>query len=78
MPLPAQFLAIIDLAKQHLDNKEEIPDPLMAQLIKARLITLKAVEKEKEIARLVNIPINSRFLLLFYKKAPYLQKTRIA
>ncbi len=78
MPLPAQFLAIIDLAKQHLDNKEEIPDPLMAQLIKARLITLKAVEKEKEIARLVNIPINSRFLLLFYIKAPYLQKTRIA
>jgi hypothetical protein len=78
VPLPAQFLAIIDLAKQHLDNKEEIPDPLMAQLIKARLITLKAVEKEKEIARLVNIPINSRFLLLFYIKAPYLQKTRIA
>jgi len=78
VPLPAQFLAIVDLAKQHLDNKEEIPDPLMAQLIKARLITLKAVEKEKEIARLVNIPINSRFLLLFYIKAPYLQKTRIA
>ena len=57
-PLPSQFLAVIDQAKQLIDNKEEIPDQLMTQLIKAKLIQIKNVEKDKEIARQVRNALN--------------------
>lgn len=71
-PLPSQFIAVIDLAKQHLDNKEEIPDPLMTQLIKAKLLYIKHIEKEREIARIVSILQtylnNSKFNFLKKKK----------
>ena len=52
-PLSPQFLAIIEAAKLLIDNKEEIPDQLMAQLIKARLLLIKQIEKEKEQKRMV-------------------------
>lgn len=45
----------MDSARQNLDNKEEISDSLMAQLIKGKLIHIKAVEKEKEAIRIVNL-----------------------
>jgi hypothetical protein len=49
-----QYQAILDQIRPLLDNKEEIPDNLMAPLVKGRLMQLKAIEKEKEAARLVN------------------------
>ncbi len=52
MPIPQPFMNAMETAKQHLDNKEEIPANLTAQLIKSKLLYLKAVEKEKEAARI--------------------------
>jgi hypothetical protein len=54
VPIPQPFIAVMESAKSILDNKEEIPDPLMAQLIKAKLLHIKAFEKEKEIQRAVS------------------------
>lgn len=51
MPLPQGLLGTIESCKQFVDSKEEIPDNLMAQLIKGKLMHIKAVEREKEIAR---------------------------
>ena len=47
------YQAILDQVKPLIDNKEDIPDNLMAPLLKGRLMQLKAIEKEKEAARLV-------------------------
>jgi hypothetical protein len=49
-----QYQAILDQVRPLLDNKEEIPDNLMAPLVKGRLMQIKVIEKEKEAARLVN------------------------
>ena len=49
-----QYQAILDQIRPLLDNKEEIPDNLMAPLVKGRLMQMKVIEKEKEAARLVN------------------------
>ena len=54
----------MDSAKSIMDNKEEIPDHLMAQLIKAKLLHIKACEKEKEIQRAVSL-INIHFTVNF-------------
>jgi hypothetical protein len=53
VPLPTQLISTMESCKQYIDNKEEIPDNLMAQLIKGKLLHIKSVEKEKEIARAV-------------------------
>ena len=55
MILPPQLLAVVETAKQFIDNKEEIPDAVMAQLVKGRLMVIKAAEKEKELKRQVCI-----------------------
>ena len=60
IPLPHALLATIEACKPHLENKEEIPDNLMAQLIKGKLIHMKAVEKEKEISRVNYSHLNRR------------------
>jgi len=52
--IPQPFLAVMESAKSLMDNKEEIPDHLMAQLIKAKLLYTKACEKEKEIQKAVS------------------------
>ncbi len=54
----------METAKQHLDNKEEIPDNLMAQMIKSKLLYIKTIEKEKELARTV-----WGFLIISFSKA---------
>lgn len=43
----------METARQFLDNKEEIPDNVMCQLIKGKLVHVKQVEKDKELARIV-------------------------
>lgn len=40
--------------KPFIEAKEEIPDHLMVQLIKGKLLHIKAIEKEKEISRVCN------------------------
>ena len=61
VPLSPQFLAIVETAKLLIDNKEEIPDQLMAQLIKARLLLIKQIEKEKEQKRMVTYSTSRKF-----------------
>lgn len=53
VPLPQAFTTLLESVKPYIDNKEEIPDNIMAQLIKGKLIHIKQVEREKEIARMV-------------------------
>jgi hypothetical protein len=68
VPLSPQFLAIIETAKTFIDNKEEIPDLLLAQLIKAKLLLIKQIEKEKEQKRIVKyllIHIRSLFIYIY-------------
>jgi hypothetical protein len=47
-------LAIIEQAKLFVENKEEIPEQLMAQLIKGRIMLIKQVEMEKDEKRRVS------------------------
>lgn len=49
--MPPILLTALESCKQYMETKEEIPDNLMAQLIKGKLIHIKAIEKEKELAR---------------------------
>ena len=53
VPLPSAFIGCMELARPYLESKEEIPDDLMAQLIKGKLIHIKGVEIEKELQRIV-------------------------
>ena len=63
-----QLQAILDQVRPLLDNKEEIPDNLMAPLLKGRLMQIKATEKDKEAARIVIlIALFSFVLLKFFK-----------
>lgn len=48
-------MAIIEQAKVFVENKEEIPDQLMAQLVKGRLMMIKQIEMEKEEKRKVRL-----------------------
>ncbi len=41
------MLSVIESAKQFVENKEEIPDQMLAQLIKGKLMMIKVVEMEK-------------------------------
>ena len=59
------FQAILDQIKPLIDNKEEIPDNLMAPLLKGRLLQIKAVEKEKEAARIVTLNYLNYFVFLY-------------
>ena len=51
-PLPSGLLAALEQAKIILDNKEEISDSLLCQILKGKLIHIKTIEKEKELMRL--------------------------
>lgn len=55
IPIPNQLIAIIEQAKVFVENKEEIPDQLMAQLVKGRLMMIKQIEMEKEEKRKVRL-----------------------
>ena len=45
------MLVVIESAKQFIDNKEEIPDLLLVQLVKGKIMMIKAVEMEKSAKR---------------------------
>ena len=44
---------MIENAKLFIDNREEIPDPMLAQLIKGKIMMIKTVETEKNAKRQV-------------------------
>ena len=52
-PVAAQFTALFEEAKPYLDRGEEVPDLLMAQFVKIRLLQQKITDKENEQLRLV-------------------------
>lgn len=51
VPLPPSLISTIEACKPFIESKEEIPDNIMAQLIKGKLAHIKAIEKEKEAFR---------------------------
>lgn len=53
VPVPAALLTLLETAKPYLDNKEEIPENLLAQILKGKLLHIRAFEKEKAIFRAV-------------------------
>ncbi|CAF0878303.1 unnamed protein product [Brachionus calyciflorus] len=52
VPLPPVLITTLETARQFIDNKEEIPDSLLCQILKGKLIHIKMIEKEKEVSRL--------------------------
>ncbi len=49
------MLVVIENAKQFIDNKEEIPDQILVQLIKGKIMMIKAVEMEKSAKRVARL-----------------------
>lgn len=58
-PLPPALISALEQAKICLDNKEEISDNLLCQILKGKLIHIKTIEKEKEIMRLGQQPVKT-------------------
>jgi hypothetical protein len=51
--VPGPLLALMETAKPHIDNKEDLPEKLLAQILKGKLLHIRAYEKEKEVFRAV-------------------------
>lgn len=70
VPLSPSYLNALESARKYLDNKEEVPSNVIAQLIKGKLIHIKAVEKEKEILRAV---YNLKIIIFIKCKNKYIK-----
>ncbi|RNA34736.1 sperm-associated antigen 17, partial [Brachionus plicatilis] len=55
-PLPPALISALEQAKASIDNKEELSESLLCQILKGKLIHIKTIEKEKEVMRLGTQP----------------------
>lgn len=51
VPFPSTLFNIFELCKPYIEAKEELPDHLIIQLVKGKLMHIKSIEHEKKIRR---------------------------